>query len=1330
MNLILVLLLLGGSQVSVVLGSITTQPRSVIFCIGTIDEPNPAIFKVKSSYLLASYQWQYLSGRDWLDFTDLGGVTGSKTSVLSIAKPKGGWPASMKTSIRARVTEGKTILYSNIVLLDPQDGPAFTLQPVSQTKFIGETATFTSSASGDPSPSYQWSYKVLLNWMIIKGATSSSYTTGSARTYHVTASNTCGTVTSKSATLTLVGITGDPESVTICEGYKLPVDFTVTATGATAYQWQIWVPDPKIKGGGKYTDITGETSATLTIPVPKGGFTTADNAQFRCAVTFSIGTDYSNSALLTVNEPPTITSHPSNQTKSPGESATFTVTASSTTTKTYQWKKDASPIDGATESSYTIAAVEPGDAGFYSCEVSNSCGTVESNAADLTVVIAEWPDGWFTQADGVTSKNFADVYFASATEGWACALDNTNIYHTVDGGANWGAQSIGSYSRYLYGIFFSDSEHGWASGYSYLYYTVDGGSNWTEFYLWSHLGNKAMNTQDIHFVSNTKGWMVGDDGMVIMTADGGLNWTIQNDGTAVSHATDANLYGVHFVDANVGYACGAGGVIIKTVNGGTDWTPQTTPNNEYLYDIFFTDANHGWAVGGYDVDIYRATILKTTNGGATWTQITPPYSVNYLYGVYFTDANNGVAVGSYGIIIKTNDGGDTWYKQVSPTSESLNAVHFADADNGWAVGYAGTVVRTATGGCLTPSVNLYGDKALCANLTYTLVADTFPNNVNVTYLWSPGGEPSGMLVVDSTGTYGVEVTNLCGVSRSDEVNVTFYDLPEADAGEDISVCDGDTVQLNASGGLIYSWTSYSGYKPPKFPKTKSTLGSVYISDPNIPNPLVAGPIGTTVFTVEVTDINDCSSTDDVNLVTYQVPTAQISAPAAFCRNAEVGISYGGNANDTANYYWDFDSGMATPVKEGTAWNVLWDTTGIQTITLAVNEAGCYSDTAWFDVTVNPIPVASFVMPDAICDSGSVDIYFNGSASLEAVFDWDFDGGVAAGDSAGPYQVYWMDEGTKTISLSVNDMGCLSDTAEDEIIVSYPYEGQEICLIKVDEDTEKNLVVWERAMDPGIQAYWIYKEMPNTEYEKIGEVSQDDYSQFIDSASNPKNQAYRYKIAVYDTCGNVSGLSDFHQPIFLQVSHESDRNNLLWNVYLLESGALNFKTQYILGGTDSLNMVTIDSVSGNAYQYTDYSQIALDNRYFYRIMGVLYDECNPSGNLKAGTGPYNHSLSNLDNNKLKETSVKDLLSGVTGLRVFPNPFRDNIRIEYQLQQISDVKIEVYNLLGIRMIEVENDRQIPGTYGYDIRTEDLTDGSVYYLKFSTGNGSSVIKLVPAR
>jgi hypothetical protein len=152
------------------------------------------------------------------------------------------------------------------------------------------------------------------------------------------------------------------------------VSFSVVATGSPAptYQWKL---------GG--TAINGATSATYTISSP----TTANAGIYTVVVTNSAGSKTSNNATLTVNAVvgPSITTQPTSKSVTVGQSASFTVVASGTAPLTYQWKKNNTAISGATSATYTIASAGGGDAASYTVTITNSAGSVTSNAAVLTV---------------------------------------------------------------------------------------------------------------------------------------------------------------------------------------------------------------------------------------------------------------------------------------------------------------------------------------------------------------------------------------------------------------------------------------------------------------------------------------------------------------------------------------------------------------------------------------------------------------------------------------------------------------------------------------------------------------------------------------------------------------------------------------------------------------------------------------------------------------------------------------------------------------------------------------------------------------------------------
>lgn len=82
---------------------------------------------------------------------------------------------------------------------------------------------------------------------------------------------------------------------------------------------------------------------------------------------------------------PTIVDHPLSQTIMETYPVTFNVNASGLGL-TYQWQYNNQDIEGATAASYTIPEVEMTDAGAYRVIVTNTAGTVTSNAATLTVI--------------------------------------------------------------------------------------------------------------------------------------------------------------------------------------------------------------------------------------------------------------------------------------------------------------------------------------------------------------------------------------------------------------------------------------------------------------------------------------------------------------------------------------------------------------------------------------------------------------------------------------------------------------------------------------------------------------------------------------------------------------------------------------------------------------------------------------------------------------------------------------------------------------------------------------------------------------------------------
>jgi hypothetical protein len=295
--------------------------------------------------------------------------------------------------------------------------PSIISQPANQTVAVGQTATFTVAATGNPPPKYQW----MENGVSISGATSSSYTTSPTTSsdngaqFTVVVTNKLDSIISNVATLTVSvtsadatlavnaaavapSITTQPVSQTVTAGQT--ATFTVAATGAAplSYQWK--------KNGAS---ISGATSSSYTTPTT----TSSDNgAQFTVVVSNSAGSVTSNAATLTVNAAavaPTITTQPASQTVTAGQTATFMVAATGTAPLGYQWKKNGASISGATSSSYTTPTTTSSDNGAqFTVVVSNSAGNATSNAATLTVNAA-------TVAPSITTQPASQTVTAGQT---------------------------------------------------------------------------------------------------------------------------------------------------------------------------------------------------------------------------------------------------------------------------------------------------------------------------------------------------------------------------------------------------------------------------------------------------------------------------------------------------------------------------------------------------------------------------------------------------------------------------------------------------------------------------------------------------------------------------------------------------------------------------------------------------------------------------------------------------------------------------------------------------------------------------------------------------
>jgi gliding motility-associated-like protein len=262
----------------------------------------------------------------------------------------------------------------------------------------GTSTTITIAATGD-GLSYLWKKNGQpVTGTNFSGITSSELVISNALTidagvFTCTVTGACGSSLTSSNALLIVnhatGIVSQPSNFTRCAGDE--VLFTVAADGDNLlYRWK--------KGGASGTDVTDGLQASgasitgaATVQLKIAGITITESDSYVCIVTGTCGSINSTPAILTVNVPVQIIIEPLSLTTICQANSTEISVTSDGTVSEYKWKKngvyiiDGGNVSGVNTNKILFSNTSILDAGFYSCEISGACNTVNTQSAELRV---------------------------------------------------------------------------------------------------------------------------------------------------------------------------------------------------------------------------------------------------------------------------------------------------------------------------------------------------------------------------------------------------------------------------------------------------------------------------------------------------------------------------------------------------------------------------------------------------------------------------------------------------------------------------------------------------------------------------------------------------------------------------------------------------------------------------------------------------------------------------------------------------------------------------------------------------------------------------------
>lgn len=669
------------------------------------------------------------------------------------------------------------------------------------------------------------------------------------------------------------------------------------------------------------------------------------------------------------------------------------------------------------------------------------------------------------------------------------------------------------------------------------------GSSWTNYTTVNGLINNDVTCSAIDISGNK--WF-GTRGGGVSKFDGASTWTAY---VSTSGLINNEVNYIAIDALNVKWFATSLGV---SKFDGSNWTSYTTANgliSNYVFGVAIDGSGNKWFATDGGVSKFN---------GSTWTNYTTSNGLpgNEILSIA-AEASGNIWVGTYYGLSKFN--GTTWTNYTTGNSGLVDNIVYAIAVDASNIKWFGT----------TNGVSKFD------GTTWTTY--TTSDGLGSTLIWD--------IKIDALGKIWFGTNS--GVSVFDGTSWTSYTTSDG-------LIDNSTWAVNFDQtGNVWAGTFWSmgltKFKGPLFRTFNTSDG-------------LAGN--------EVRSISG-DSQNNVWVGTSLGGVSKISCEAPVCNFLTDTICFPGittftnisNKTDIfTTYEWDINNDGTV---EYTNENISHDFLGYGTYTvkLTAHNENC-SSSVIKTVKVNSSPNVS------LSHEGIMHICFGNSVTIDAIIN-NYDAGIT-------YSYLWS-TGEITPQISVNTTDTFSVTVSDNnchgissiplnLTVQSVNQDQEMCLVTVDSTSTNNLIIWDKLIDLSIKSFLIYRDTANNNFGLIGEVPYDSLSLFIDTARNiyaangdPNFSSWRYKIAIKDTCDDISNLSSYHQSIFLQ----NNNGNFNWSQYQIEgqSQPVPALTNYLFQ-RDNLsdgNYITIATLSASSTLFTDPSYATYENTATWRVM---------------------------------------------------------------------------------------------------------------------------------
>jgi gliding motility-associated-like protein len=415
--------------------------------------------------------------------------------------------------------------------------------------------------------------------------------------------------------------------------------------------------------------------------------------------------------------------------------------------------------------------------------------------------------------------------------------------------------------------------------------------------------------------------------------------------------------------------------------------------------------NFNWAISPESsVPSNYVTLCETTTGagGSGWDGgfcMKVQNNAIYITGAFDHTVDFDPNAGSFNLTATSNNNSkDIFVHKLFLCQNSINSITVSACNS--FISPSGDIHTTS--GVFNDTIpNAAGcDSIITINLTI---------NQNTSSLISPSAcgtytAPDGQ-VYTASGNFSAVIPNSNGCDSTISINLTILPIPTISAGVNQTVCDGNSVTLTGSGGVVYTW------------------------DNSIVNGVSFVPlVGINEYVVSGMSANGCFDTDTVIVTVNALPTVSFTIDeTSGC--APLVFNLTNTSLNSIDCSWDISNGDDL-IGCGTVTGVL-NQMGCHDITLTTTDNnGCSNSyTATSIICVEALPNASFSASTNSFSQPGEQVVFTNNSTGAASYSWNFGDSSPISTADNPTHVYEVGVQDSFIVelIAVSTLGC-SDTS--------------------------------------------------------------------------------------------------------------------------------------------------------------------------------------------------------------------------------------------------------------------------------------------------------------